>query len=247
LLQPTVVRIANAHGNRRHRLQQAIAADIDFIEADLRYDRGRIWVRHEFRAPLLPLLYNGQVERFHRQGPWALTLRRLFLRLDLAPIAIDELLDTVGDDAGLFLDLKAAPYSSKDASRFIDVLLGLLKNWHHGPVSFCGSWPLLDLVGTASPEHSVYYSVDDDAGWATFAARVGTPAAIRAITIRRDMLDSERASFLQRSGVEYYCWNVETAVEAETAIDRGATGIISHHLDVLAALQRARPSRTEAS
>ena len=151
MAQTTIVRIAHAHGNRRRLIEQALGAGVDFIEADLRYDRGRIWVRHEFRAPLLPLLYNGPVERFHRQGPWALTVRRRSLRLDVAPIPIDELLDMVGDGAGLMLDLKAAPYSAKDASQFVEVLRELLSSWHHGRISFCGSWRLLDLVREANP------------------------------------------------------------------------------------------------
>ena len=89
--------------------------------------------------------------------------------------------------------------------------------------------------------------MDDDAGWSRFLARLDSPTPIRAITLRHDMLDDERAAFLRKSGVEHYSWNVETAAAAEAAIGRGATGIISHHLDVLANLPREQPRRTEAS
>jgi hypothetical protein len=242
-----VLRIAHAHGNRRRRIEQALAADVDLIEADVRFDGSRIWVRHEVRAPLLPLLYNGRINRFHREGPWALSLGRMFVRLDLAPIPFDELLDSVGDGAGLMLDLKAAPYSVGRERRFVDAMLSMLDSWFHGQIDFCGSWRLLDLVREARPDQRVHYSVDDDQGWQAFARRLGGSASVRAITIQSSMLDDARESFLRREGVEFFVWDIEREAQAQQAIRRGASGIISHHLDVLNALTPSDIRGREAS
>ncbi len=101
----SLVRIAHAYGNRRRRIEQALAAGVDLIEADLRYQDGRVWIRHELRVGRLPLLHNARLSGIHRQGPWALTLGPLFLRLDVRPIDLPELLRGVSGRAGLLLDL----------------------------------------------------------------------------------------------------------------------------------------------
>jgi hypothetical protein len=46
------------------------------------------------------------------------------------------------------------------------------------------------------------------------------------------MLDVARGEELRRLGLEFYCWDIETRQEALAAIDRGASGLISHHLNV---------------
>ncbi len=232
-----VLRIAHAHGNRRRRIEQALAAGVDMIEADLRFDGSRIWVRHELRAPLLPLLYNGRINRFHREGPWAVYIARAFMRLDIAPISFDELLDR-SHGVGLMLDLKRGRYSGAEKRRFIETTFGILDRWHHGPIGFCGSWQLLDSVREVRPDQTLYYSVDDSSGWRALEARVvATPP--RAITIQARMLDDEREATLRRLGLEYIVWDVERPEQAADAIRRGASGIISHHLDVLGDLPPA--------
>jgi glycerophosphoryl diester phosphodiesterase len=243
-----VLRIAHAHGNRRHRIEEAMAAGVDLIEADIRHYRGRIWVRHEFRAPFLPVLYNGRLNPFHRQGPWALSLRRLFLRLDLNPLPLDELLDIVGDRVGILFDLKYARYPEREARAFVHTLLHMLETWFHGPIDFCGNWSLLDLVVA---EHDarlpVHYSIDGERQWKKLLQQIQAGTPFRTITIRRSMLDDQRAEILRAAGIDYYCWDIDSSTEAEAAIERGASGIISHNLDVLSALPAPPGRRKEAS
>lgn len=243
-IEPAVLRIAHAHGNRRQRIKEALAAGVDLIEADVRFSRGRLWVRHELKAPFVPILFNGHVNEFHRRGPYALSLPRGFVRLNVAPIPFDELLDTVGGRAGLLLDLKAGTYSASARERFMDTMLTMLDTWYHGTVRFCGNWRLLDSVRARRPNQPVHYSVDHESAWQSFLARQEGNAAASAITIRSRMLDDERAAYLRRNSVEFYCWDVESRKEALDAIARGASGLISHHLHVFREL--ASP-QTEAS
>lgn len=202
-------------------------------------------VRHEQKAPLLPLLYNGHVNEFHRQGPYALSLRRAFVRLDFRPIVLDELLDVVGTRAGLLLDLKEAPYSAATRARFVDAVLTMLDTWSHGLIRFCGDWRLLDEVQTRRPAQPVHYSIDHPTAWRHLLAREVSLPAVRAITIRQDLLDDDRAAYLRRSGIECYAWNIETSGDAQRAIERGAAGVISHHLEVFDDLAPVR--RSDAS
>jgi glycerophosphoryl diester phosphodiesterase len=238
------LRIAHAHGNRRPRIEEALAAGVDLIEADVRFSRGRLWVRHELKAPFVPLLFNGHVNEFHRRGPYALSLPRSFVRLNVSPIPFDELLDRVGGHAGLLLDLKSGAYSAGGRDRFIETLLTILDTWYHGTVRFCGNWQLLDEVRKRRPHQLLHYSVDDESDWHRLQERQAGGLPARAITIRSRMLDPERGADLRRLGLEFYCWDIESRKEALAAIDRGASGLISHHLKVLRDLA---PPRTEAS
>jgi hypothetical protein len=201
-------------------------------------------VRHELKAPFVPLLFNGHVNEFHRRGPYALSLPRTFLRLNVSPIPFDELLDRVGNRAGLLLDLKSGAYTDSDRGRFIDALLAMLDGWYHGMIRFCGNWRLLDTIRQRRPDQLVHYSIDDGADWRRLTERWAGPLPARAITIRARMLDDERAAYLGSADLEFYCWDVETHEEALAAIDFGARGLISHHLNVF---RNLRTPRSEAS
>jgi glycerophosphoryl diester phosphodiesterase len=191
---------------------------------------------------LLPLLYNGHVNEFHRQGPYALSFRRAFVRLDLKPILFDELLAVVGTRAGLLIDLKEAAYSPAVRVRFVDAVLTMLDSRAHGTIRFCGDWRLLDEVRARRPAQIVHYSVDHEAAWLQLRAREASLPPVRAITIRQDMLDDDRAAYLRRGGIEYFAWNLETRDEAQRAIERGAAGLISHHLEAFDDLAPVRRS-----
>ena len=50
--------IAHRAGNDRAALEQALSAGVDAVEADLRWDGGRIVARHARRLPFLPLYWD---------------------------------------------------------------------------------------------------------------------------------------------------------------------------------------------
>ena len=246
LTEHPLVRIAHAYGNRRHRIDEAVAAGVDLIEADLRWRGGRVWVRHEHRTRFLPVLYNVGLKGIHRDGPWAANLRRLFLRLDVRPILLDELLDRVGQRCGILLDLKAGAYSTAAARAFVASTLAALDARMPPPrVDFCGSWPLLDAVRTMQPEQMVHYSVDSERDWTALQERLTSSNPPTGITIERKLLDETRAAILRRAGVEFYCWDVANKDDAQHAIGHGAAGIIADDLDMLATLGEANATAKE--
>jgi hypothetical protein len=237
-----VVRIAHAYGNRRSRIADALAADIDLIETDLRYEHGQIRIRHERRFGRLPLLYDRGLRGLHRRGPWALNIGSYFLRLDVRPMQFAEVLRLVSGRGGLMIDLKRAPYSDAVASAYIhDVLRQLEESRFEGAVDFCGSWRFLDLVRARRPDQSVHYSVDNEGHWEQLQPRLRGSDAIRNITIHPNLLTNERARLLRAEGIEYYMWDIEDAGAAERAIASGASGIIADDLTLLRSMAGRSP------
>jgi glycerophosphoryl diester phosphodiesterase len=232
---PAVRRIAHAHGNRRAWIERALSAGVDFIEADLRWDGRTIRVRHEHRLPLIPLLWNHRLRGFHRQGPFAIGLGPLWLRLDVQRLSFSELLARVGGRAGLMLDLKRDRHTREEAGRFVRaVFAGLEMAGFPGPIDFCGAGDLLDAVLAERPGQLVHYSIDNDAalGWLpALAARGAT-----GVSIHRALLTPERGRWLREQGFDVIAWDVGTLAEADAAIACGASAIIADDLALLRAL-----------
>jgi glycerophosphoryl diester phosphodiesterase len=230
-----LVRIAHAYGNRRPRISAAIEAGVDLIEADLRYWRGEIWIRHEHRPSRLPLVYNvGLKPGIHRQGPWAARLGKLFVRADLSPIRFGELLDRVSGRAGLLIDLKAAPYPPRVARAFVErVFSELDEHRFAGALDFCGGWPLLDVVHAMRPDLPLHYSVDSLADWHRLQSRLAGSGRIPGISLRCDLIEPGRIATLRAAHVDYYCWDIKDAQDASRAIEAGASGIIADDLVLL--------------
>lgn len=234
------VRIAHAHGNRRSRIERAIEAAVDLIETDIRFDRGRVWVRHEFRFLNLPLLYNVGIRGIHRQGPWAASLGRLFVRLDVGPIAFEEILERCSGRAGMLLDFKADRYDDATARRFVKRVFDELEGAHFdGAVACCGNWRLLDFVREQRPGTDVCYSIDSESDWQAVEPRLSPGGDVTAITIQKNFLSEERGAQLRERCVRVYCWDIDNEHEARRAMDRGAAGVIADDLGLLGGLAEA--------
>src|SRR3990172_5712362 len=111
------VRIAHAYGNSLDALERALAADNDMIETDIWYRAGQILVRHERRLGPLPLLGDRRMAG-HALGPMSLRLgRRYFLRPDVKPFRLDDLLDAAGGRRRLLLHFKGT-YTRREIDTF---------------------------------------------------------------------------------------------------------------------------------
>jgi len=236
-----VIRIAHAAGNRPERLERALKAGVDLVEVDARFRGGDVWVRHEHRLGLLPLLYNHRLTGIHREGPFALSVGPHFFRLDVRRLRFEDVAARVRGRAGLLVDLKAGNYRPAEARRFVEAVLRTLEDFP-GMLDFCGSWPLLDLVRTAKPGLPLHYSVDRQADWAALQARMGGPAQPPGVSLHPRLLTEERALALHGAGVELYCWDIEDRAGAERVLALGAAGIIADDLDLLRSLA-GRPVR----
>lgn len=231
------LRIAHAAGNRAHWTAAALDAGADYVEADLRWWHGRVWVRHEHRLGPLPLLYNVRVSPSHRRGPLGLSLGPLWLRADTNRRTLGRLLEQAARRAGLMLDFKAERLPAAERERFVRAVLVQIDGFDSPrPVDFCGDWRFLDLVCRLRVGQRVYYSVDNDGDWARLLARIERHAAPPAITLKRVLLDRGRAAILHEHGIPFVAWDVHTRAEADAAIAAGAEGVIAGDLTLLASL-----------
>jgi glycerophosphoryl diester phosphodiesterase len=231
--------IAHAHGNRRERIEAAIEAGVDLIETDLRYEGGRVVVRHEHRLARLPVVFNRDLRGVHRQAPHGCAVGRWWFRFETRPMPFAEVVRAASGRAGLLIDLKAGRYSARQTRAFAVAVFGMLEACgFEGAIDFCGSWALLDAVRAARPDQAVHYSVDSGEDWERLRGRLDGATRIPAITLKRSLLTSERAGVLARAGLPFYCWDVESEADVVHALGHGAAGIIADDLDLLSRLRR---------
>jgi glycerophosphoryl diester phosphodiesterase len=231
------VRIAHAYGNRLDRLEQVLAADIDMIELDVWFDGGDVHVRHEHRVRYLPLLIDRLSPSMPDIGPWALRLPRgHFVRLNLRPLKLRDVLDAVSGRQGLLIDVKRS--GSAQARDFARTIARQVNErnalaW----TAVCGYWPVLDAMREAVPERDVRYTVSTPARLDAYLQRLGEGRATPAICAYHPLLDEPTLEMLLTRGVEVYAWTVDDAAVAASLVERGARGVISNDLGLLAGLR----------
>ena len=240
--------IGHGYGNRRARIDLALASGVPMIELDLRWWGGQVWVRHERRMRFLPVLYNHRLRGIHRDGPYAFPVGRLWLRLDLKKIRFRDVLERVAGQAGLLIDLKADSYSRSEARGFVATVLTELEDARFpDPVDFCGGWNMLDIVRTLTPGQRVHYSVDSTSEWTRIQTRLAAGGGWDGgISLQYRLITPERVSALEAAGLDFLAWDVETREEMDRATEAGASGIIADDLGMLAALREPPPGPEKA-
>jgi len=242
-----VSRVAHAYGNSRDRIELAVGAGVELIEADLRYRHGAIDVRHDYRLPVLPLLYNRGLRGIHKRWPWAISFGSTMVRLDIGRISLAELLRLVSGRGGLMLDLKRDTFEPGEARCFGEAVLRQIDaTGFDGRIAYCGYWPLLDAVAQLRPDAQCWYSLDTTLDCEHLLDRLSGATRIERVTVQRDLLTPERAAALRAARIEFYAWDIEDALQAERAIDLGATGIIADDLAMMAGLRHPARHATES-
>ncbi|MDI6858210.1 MAG: glycerophosphodiester phosphodiesterase [Dehalococcoidia bacterium] len=227
------MRIAHGFGNRRELVRLALDRGIEMIEGDVRLGRGRLWMRHDRRLPLLPVLLGRRPRHLPLTPRWDIALGPWHARVDPDPLPLEELLAMASGRCRLLLDLKP-PRRQADVPAFAEALARLLR----GPdlsetVWLCGDWALLDEAQRLTPEYALYYSVGDRGRWRDLARRLEAGDPIRRVSVHAGLLDKSTAGFLRDRGVEIICWAVYDLGEAERVTALGVDGIISPDLGVL--------------
>lgn len=211
------VTVAHRGGNHRDALERALEAGVDEVEADLRWDGGRIVNRHDRRLPFLPVHW----DRWH-------------MRVDLGPqLTLDEFLDRVRGRCRPYLDLKSR------SRRFLRTLLDTLRRHDivNETVISSDYWRLLDELRRAQPGLRLLRTIGDERRRAEYAALPADDPLRAGVAIHRDLLDEELARLLRSRGVEVYVWAVDDIEEARRLVDLGATGIIADDVELLQALK----------
>lgn len=234
------VRIAHAYGDRREKIEVSLAADIDFIEADIWHRGGEIWVRHERRLGFLPLLYDRKPPGVDGFGPWALSVfPRHYLRLDLKPITLAELLERAGGTRRLLLDVKdnVAGKTGRACARTLADALS--EAGCEESVIICGQTDVLDDVREVAPNLDVRYSIERQRQWEAFLRRLDADPGLRGVCMLNEFLSEPIARFLEENGLQVFCWTVDDPREARRLVELGVDGIISNSIPLLEELQSA--------
>jgi len=230
------VAIAHAYGNRRASIVEALTAGVDYIEADVWYRAGELWVRHERRLGAIPLLYDRRPVGVKRIGPWALPLApRYYLRLDIRPLTLAEVLERTNGRCRVLVDVKGR-YSRNDAEAYARRLRQLAAD-DDADLAVCGqNWTVLDEIQEQAPHFEVRYSVEHPEQWQALLRRLEAGQAVHGICIEHRFLDAEKIRLLRDKGISVYCWTVDDRAEARRLLAKGVDGIISNDLSLLASL-----------
>ena len=208
--------IAHRAGNDRAALEQALSAGVDAVEADLRWDGGRIVARHARRLPFLPLYW----DHWH-------------LRLDRSPqLTLDEFLEQVRGRARPYLDLKAP------TRPLLSALLEALRRHNamkEAEVS-TGHWRLLAELRRAEPDLRLVRTVGNRRHLAALLALPRDDPLRAGVVIDRDLLDEELARRLRSVCQTLYVWGINDPEDARRVIGWGATGVIADSLELLRTL-----------
>ena len=237
------VRIAHAYGNHRQALRRALDAPIDMIEADIWYRAGEIWVRHERRLKWLPLLADRRSTAAHSAGPLTLRLwKGYYIRPDIRPLKLADLLDTVAGRKRLLLDVKGS--GDRESAAFGAVLARRISQHNAGEWAVvCGQfWPVLHRLRERSPRLEVRYSIEKPHQWRRFRHMLEAGDGARKVCMEHRFLVPERARFLEDNGIDVYCWTVDDPAAAERLVAQGVDGIISNDLSLLGSLGKRRSS-----
>jgi glycerophosphoryl diester phosphodiesterase len=234
---PAPLRIAHAYGNNRAALRRALSVpEVDMIETDLWYRGGELYIHHEKRLPLVPLLYD-RVMRGHPPGPYAARFGRYYVRPDIGTLRLRDLLGIVPEPVRLLLDVKGR-YTRTALEGYVRRLLKTLRSaGAENRVTVCGqTYPVLNLLRRVAPEIEVRYSIEKEYQWQKFLRMMARDARVRNVCIAYGFIDAAKARAMEENAVDLYCWTVDDWHDAQRLVRQGVDGIISNDLRLLAAL-----------
>ena len=230
------VRIAHGFGNGRRRLLRALIGPVDLVETDVRFQGGKMVVRHERKLGTLPVLVDEKaclnIKSDHR---CRLHLWRWYIALEGNPLALQEVLAKVKDKRGLLLDLKGE-YGAREEA-LAQALAETLERMGMGEqVTICGqNWSLLGHVRAAAPHLEVYYSIDRPDQLEAFLAMLEHDP-IDGICLNQALIEEPLIERLKALGIVIYTWTVDELWRAHELLELGVDGIISNSLETLGLL-----------
>jgi len=237
----SLVRIGHAYGNTRHSIDLACAAAVDSIEADLWYRDGAIYARHDRRLSPLPLVVDRKM-RGHPLPPYSIQLiKGYYVRPDVNPIKLPELLERTQAGPRLLLDIKGG-HDDAYARAFARLLAKQIRGASASDrVEVCGQlWPVLTHVGSEAPEIHRRFSIETPNQWSEFLQMTNRQRRTYDVCIEHRFLTDERLTLLKKQGSSVYTWTVDRRDVAQALVERGVNGIISNSLQLLSSIARAR-------
>ncbi|MCC7363942.1 MAG: glycerophosphodiester phosphodiesterase [Dehalococcoidia bacterium] len=214
--------IAHRAGNELHLLREACEAGVDLIEADVRYHRGRIEVRHLKTMGPVPVLW----DRWRLARGW--TPRFL----------LEDLLAVAPADCELMLDVKGG------AGHFPGEVVRTVRRLMPGRLyTVCSQyWNLLEPFHE-EPEARVVHSIGSARMLREVLPRLA-PERCDAVSIHKKLLSPAVVADLLARVDLVMTWPVNTAPELRRLQAWGVNGFISDSLPLLREVVAERAANT---
>ena len=239
-------RIAHGYANSRRYLALALEGPVDYVEADVWYQGGRVAVRHERKIGPLPIVFDEKPEGHigHGPGRYGLSLGRWYVKLQIRTLYLEDILALARGRRRLLVDVKWSPGGRQSA--FARALAQTVRLAGMGDeVTFCGqNWPVLQRLRVIDPGLRVHYSIGAQRQLPTFG-HVPQDETLRGVCVHQSLLNAQLIDILKRRGLAVWTWTVDDLTQARRLVAMGIDGIISNRLDVLEALRDA-PAEQQA-
>lgn len=219
-------RIAHRGGNTRIALRKALAANVDWIEADIWWHYGRLIAQHARPLWPLPLTYDK----------WCLGLALQ------RPLLLPELIDATRGGPQLLLDFKGTSAQLAPA-----VAEAVQRQGAISRAAVCGQeWPVLEAAARLEPSLRVFHSFESVGQVLAMRRRPAAAPPIWAASVAHWLLTPELMQEFEQRGVEVFAWTVNDPARARELLELGVAGITSDRLDLLAGLPAAVAERAHA-
>ncbi|MGZ4638851.1 MAG: glycerophosphodiester phosphodiesterase [Actinomycetes bacterium] len=202
--------IAHRSGNTVAGLREALDSGVDLVEADVHAYRGVLEVRH-----------HKNLGPAHLWDKWELVARADFVRVELA-----HLMDELGDDPRLMIDLKGV---RRDLS---PAVAGVLREHARGvPFTVCTKhWWMLDAF---DPEVRRVLSASNRPAMQRLRRRLARQSAY-GVSVRLGLLTAALVEELKERTEVVMVWSVDSRQQLDRARELGVDGVISKDLGLLA-------------
>lgn len=209
--------IAHRSGNTVAGLREALDAGVDLVEADVHAFRGVLEVRH-----------HKHLGRTHLWDKGEIVARADFVRVELV-----ELLEELGEDSRLMIDLKGV------RRRLAPDVAGALRTAAPGsPITVCTKhWWMLDAFDR--PVRPVL-SASTRFSLSRLRRRLAATNHTYGVSVRLDLLTPHVVDELRARTDVFMTWPVDTSAALTTARRLGVDGVISKNLDLLAQILSGR-------
>jgi glycerophosphoryl diester phosphodiesterase len=241
-----VQRIAHGYGNSRRYLAQALEGPVDYIEADVWYQNGRVAVRHERRLGPLPVLFDEKNRDHvgHGPGRYGLPLVHWYVKLQFRTLYLEDVLALARGRRRVLVDVKWSPGGRQSAFARVLAqtvrLAGMVDD-----VTFCGqNWSVLQRLRVIDPGLHVRYSIGAQRQLPAFG-HVPQDETLKGVCVHQSLLNTQLIDILKRRGLDIWTWTVDDVEQARRLVAMGIDGIISNRLEVLRALSEA-PTEQQA-
>ncbi|MPZ22143.1 MAG: hypothetical protein GEU28_01035 [Dehalococcoidia bacterium] len=214
------IRVAHSAANYRRSMRQALAAGVDLVEADVWPRWNRVVARHERGVIALPLVFD-----------------KWYVRPEVRPITLEEIAETAGPYAGLYLDLKS------DNERYLRNIVQVLERYQLTERAAISSsyWHAIQYIEAMSPSISSYYTVRTRSSLDPFWDHLDEHPEVNGTAIRHGLLSPALVDAFHARGLRVLAWTIDVPSRALELLRWGVDGIISNRLDLLQAIPARGP------